>query len=534
MPIFSNSSESRALWITSAAVFFLVIIVAVVVMLRPGSTKSDDVRATADNAAASTPPISSLPSDPEWERLIADAAASDLAHLMRKALAISDPAERERVVAALVTRWINTDIGGFLTFVDEAEVDQDGGEKIWSVLCPALAAILPDLDESASGDPRLREVVRRLIEFYARTDPGQALAWAREWLLGDARESALAVVAGELAQTAPTQAIALLDEVENPARRVDTINGIGAALGANDPDRGVEWASSLENVGERPYAMAGVLAAMAAVVPEKAATASDEFVQRLAEEHEAQLAADREAGISSIPEGSENDPANVELLPPTVNPQLFLLADANMAIAEEWAARDPSRALGWVAAMPENEMKEDVLQSALAGWSQQAPEAAFDYYRSQRVENAAAAETIFETWAVNDPDAAASRVNQLESATERASAISGVVRGWTAREGGVEAATAWVDRLPPGIERDYANALLIDTVSLDAPEVAWQRAQGIQNAGKRQEALRTSFASLVESNPDAAVQALTHTNLPADEVRTLDGMLRAATGRSTN
>lgn len=477
-----------------------------------------------------------------WKKRIDGAPADDFARLIKEAIAISDPALRAKVMTALVGRWVGVDLKGFIAFVDESEVDDDGdGNALWALLAPALAEALPTLPDDVASRVELNEIVRRLIEYSARKDPVQAFAWAKQWLLDDAMESALATIAGEMIQQSPEQAMQVLAEIHSPIRRVDAIGAIAMVYGATHPEEATTWAKTLAVPAERPYAMDAVLAARAETEPEASAKDLIDFRDSM----QAAYTADRDAevammGIPDFKEHKDGEPltdeelTNSELLPSKEDPQLRLLGDATRAIAENWAAAEPAKAMPWIESLPAG-LKGDAIESALAGWASQQPEEAYAYYIKNHASDAAPAAPIFEAWAQAEPRRAAEQAARLTDAAIREQAVSGVVSGWLDSSADQSALEAWVDRLPTARERDRANAQIADAASYDEPAVAWRRATAIHDPLTRREELKTVFANLVDNDPGKARALLAETkSLTSDETNRLNKMLNAVAQKSSN
>ena len=502
-----------------------------------GAGAAAGTAANTGNAGAAASAALSLD---DWKKRIAKAGPADFAALMREVMGIRDTALRAKVASALVAKWVSVDLTGFIAFVDETEVDDDGADALWEVLAPALASALPTLSDEVASREELGEVVRRLIEYSARKNPDQALAWAKQWLLDDALESALATISGEMIKKSPEKALQVLKDIHTSVRRVDAINAIASVYGTTHPKEATAWAKSLEIPAERPYAMDAVLVARSEVEPE---ASSKEFVD-FREKMQAAYAVERNAdmakmGMTDIDEKAHangepltpEEAMDSELLPSREDPQIRLLDDAVKAIAENWAASDPAKALQWSESLPVA-LKDDAVTSALTGWASQNPSAAYDYYMKNHATDVAPAAPIFEAWAEAEPTQAAAQASQMADPALREQAVNGVVSGWLDSSADRSALDAWVDKLPRKQERDMANSQIAEATSYDEPNVAWQRATAIQDLQTRRGALKSAFASLVESDPGQARALLTAaTNLTPDETNRLNRMLNAVTSK---
>lgn len=537
-PVISILSRRRV-WVAGLGILVL----GGYFLLRPdgAETAEKDSRAHAAPSVIDAPSAGQSNKDvADWAARIAAAKVAQFPELMKGALGIADSHVRNQVLAALTKKWLAEDMTGFIAFVDECEVDEEESGAIWNALVPAVTAALSGLPPDVASRPELGEIVRRLIENSARENPTQALAWAKEWLLDDALQSALATIAGEAVKNSPEQALQIFSEIVSPARRVDAINGIGAVYGATHPQEAAEWAQSLAMEAERPYAMNSVLASMAEVDAPAAADKLSAFREKIAKEYAAQREADVAqlglAGVNETEAGSEvEQAANSELLPSLEDPQLGLLDEAAVTIARQWAAEAPDAAMAWAEKLPEGRLKSDVVDSALVGWAETNPDAAFAYYLKTRSKDAAPAVPLFEAWAQSSPQAAAEAAAGIQDPAIRMNAVSGVVSGWLQNSGDRAEIEKWVGQLPSARDRDVANAQIADALSFDEPVAAWQRAVTIQNVQDRREALKSAFASMVESDPSEARRLLSQAqNLTAEETKRLTAMLNAVTAPKTN
>jgi len=480
----------------------------------------------------------------DWNTRIGKATAAEFASLMREVMKISDPALRAKVAAVLVQRWVSVDMKGFIAFVDESEVDDDDADAdtLWAVLAPALANALPNLPEEIATRPELSEVVRRLIEYSARENPDRALAWTKQWLLGDAYESAMATIAGEMIKKSPEKALGVLADIDSAVRRVDAISAIASVYGETHPKEATAWARSLENPAEQPYAMNAVLAARASVDPAAASVDFSDFRQAMETAYSAEREADmKRHGMTDIKEDRNGEPLtpeeamDSENLPSKVDPQMRLLEESAAAIAQNWAATDPGKAMPWAQSLPEGPLRDQAIEGALSGWATEQPQAAYAFYKQNYAANPDPAQDIFESWAGAEPEAAAAEATQLKDPAMREKAVAGVVSGWLDSASDETALDTWVDQLPTSRDRDVANSQIADSDSYDSPKTSWNRAMKIEDQLSRREALKSAFASMVESDPaEARTMLAAAKSLSSDEATRLDKMLRAATSKTSN
>ncbi len=441
------------------------------------------IKPVTSGAAAQSGASGDTTSAADWEALIASAPAKQFAKLMKRALTISDATTRQQIVQALVVRWLDTDQESFLDFMDDLEFSESEGREVWPILVPAFAEALPGVSEKAASTPELDEIVQWIVEYYAEIDPAKALAWSKQWLLGDSLEAGMATIAGEMANRSPAEAMKILESIKSPDSRIDAVENIAGVMGAGDPVAALAWARSLPDEAERAAAVEEVLWSMSESNPEEAAK---------------QLAGAKD--VSDI-EG------------------------VSSSIAEEWAMKDHGKALSWAESLPDGAARTQAVQGALAGWAESDPVAAFNYYQANHGSNLETAEWIFESWAFTSPDQAAAQARAITDPKMREQAVTGVVNGWL-NEGSTRAVSQWVDALPPGRERDKASHVLVDTLSFDEPRPAWDRALAIHEPDIRGQAIQSAFAGLVDKDPSAARSALDQANLTPAERAALAPLLQ--------
>ncbi len=449
-----------------------------------GTNGAKPVTAATPRIAAA--PLTSLPTTLEgWKSEINSAKTDSYPALMDGALRVGDPAMRGQVVELLLVKWLNADRETYLQYLDQLESSDDEGKDAWPVLVPAFVKAVPQLGEQAASSPDLEEAVQWMTDYYAEQDPPAALEWAKKWLLGDAQESAMATIAGQLSKTSLEQAVALADGLKSPQSRTDAMANIGAELAKQDPQKALAWAQSLDNEDDKAAAVEEVMWALSDADP----TAAAQQVKAI------------------------NNPE--------------LLQNIAGSIAESLAAKDPAQAMQWAETIPAGAAQDEAVSGALAGWAKTDPKAALANFQSKHATNLDAAEGIFEEWASNSPEAAAAQAKQIADATVRERAVSGVVNGWLDSGNDSQAVEQWVDQLPEGKDRDVASAAIVDSLSADDPQVAWDRALTIKDAQVRQEAVLSAFSGLAQTDSANAQAAINSPSLSAEDRKLLQPVLDA-------
>jgi hypothetical protein len=420
----------------------------------------------------------------DWTAQITSTNEESYPALMDGVLRVKDEALRSRVTEFLLVKWLNAGPESYLEYLDTLEGADDEGKQAWPVLVPAFVKAVPQVtgENASSGD--LEEAVLWMTDYYAEQNPTAALDWAKQWLLGDAQESALASIAGQLSKGSLDQALSVASALKSPEARADAMANIGSELGKTDPKKALEWAQGLKDPTERSAAVEEVMWSMTDSDPAAAA-------------------------------------AQVKLMN---NPGL--LENIGGSIAESLADKNPKEAVDWAEAIPAGAAQDEAVVGALSGWAKTDPKAALAYLQSKHSKNYDATEGVFEQWATSEPTAAAAEARKLADPAQQEQAVVGVVNGWLSSSG-FDAAEQWVDQLPVGRQRDVASATLVDALSVEDPQPAWDRALVIKDAQVREEAILSAFSGLAQVDADAARSALSAPGLSDAERKLLKPVLDA-------
>jgi hypothetical protein len=512
-----------------ALLLILLVAVTVAVFRSRGTTDR------ADNTPTTGSPTSS-PVD--WTARVAGSNERALREVMLAALEIGDAAERRRVVGEVALAWINRDLRGFIGFLDEI----DGGDlgeagAIWAVLAPALMDRLPDAKTPEELSSYLAEVVQRLVGFYVTVDPRATLAWARQWLLDDTRQFALATVAAHLAQTGdPSAALPLFQELTPGWRRVEAVINIAAAWSRHDPEAALRWLATLPSPHEQARGMNQVILTVAAADPARAArlveSASADFQREYQQRVERELAAlgMNLAETLADPE-SALDAHDGGIIPPTDSPDLEMLREAAGTVAGSLAQSDPSAALAWAGQLTHPQLRAAATTSALLAWAVNDPAATLRHYYQSGANTLLPqlSAPLYQIWAGTAPQSALAQAETLPTPQARALARQGALQGWM-QAAGPQAAAAYTDTLPAGPERDAANKLIVDHLTTADPGAAFDRATRIEAELPRKQALKNAYTHLLATNPQAAAQALALPTLHPTEAATLRKLSKSHEG----
>ncbi len=473
-------------------------------------------------------PLSSEPSVP-----VPSTTTADLAGSVRETLALPPSRNRDQKLAALLSDWLRRNPQGVRAFLDSLGMDDDElGGQFFAV----LPDVLPYLSEQAASSPYLAELVMQMLKASVADDPHQALHWAEAWLPDDSLDQARVIIAGELAKTAPPEALAQLDKIQNPLRRIEALSVIGEGYAENDPKEAIGWAASLPHDAEVVSAMNSVLAVMAVNDPVGAAQAFRTVQSHVAENYHRLVVQDRKRrGLPETPQLDEQgneivQDAGGEDVMPSENPDFNLMADASETIAHVLAGSDPAAALEWANSLP-GILKTDSRRAALSAWAETDAPQAYRYIQASGVNDAETYGALFSAWSESDPQAAGRAALTVENSSLRQQAIAGVVSNWADTAAPADI-TQWIDHLPNEKDRNVANRALAEEASGDRPQEAWGRAVLISNPDERREVLATTFASLVASEPSRAAAALSQaSNLTSREKEELSSLLTGSAAR---
>jgi hypothetical protein len=119
--------------------------------------------------------------------------------------------------------------------------------------------------------------------------------------------------------------------------------------------------------------------------------------------------------------------------------------------------------------------------------------------------------SVLQQWAQRDPLRAVEAVSKLDAPEVEAHAFRQVAFGWSS--GDSLRASQWVDSLPPGPNRDAASAGLAEELATEQPDMAFRWAESIDHVSLRRETLRQVLAAWRNDNPQAAESALRESGL---------------------
>lgn len=512
-----RSSLALALW--AATVVATVVVLFVLFTPSPPTSKDAGPPPSAGVAAG--------PADHDVDAVSAGVGEEkDFQNLVDAALRIRDREERRRVLAGVLTEWLQVDAAGFEKYLMRLEVD--GHLEKLALLADGLADALAGLDDATARSAEVIEPVRRFILHLTREDPEKALEWADRWLEDDVHESTLVQIAGAFARRDPAEGIAIAKTLKGQLRRMQAYAIVGSVWAETDGAAAVEWASTIHLPTERAMALNATLMSWAQYDPASAAARLSSAELSMAQDYYAQYLTDlatmnvTEADLTNAPELYE-EMAAAGTIPPPTSSDVQLLADAARVIASKLALGDPAAGTAWAEALADEFLRLNAVKGALGGWSHDDPAAAAAFVAERYGEYQEMVTAVYETWADAAPPDAAAATRLLDDPTLRASATEAVVEAWAADH--PARAARWVDTLPQAEQTDAIRLAVVTALSESNPEAAWARARAIQDPSMQYRALKTAFSELVIQKPATARDLLAASNLTGRTAERLEELL---------
>lgn len=224
------------------------------------------------------------------------------------------------------------------------------------------------LEDAAPRGAALDEITRELVAL----DPRRTLSALAKLPAGLATEEALSSAAAHWARHDAAGAFGWLREVPDASVRARLLGGMGFELAEVDPRAGLRLATDLFTGEERELLTMGVVAAWSARDPQGAlAWAQEDGDPAVTERRVREVI----AGLA------QTVPAEAATLLERMAPGAQQ-AEAALAVAESWAARDAARAAAWVASLPDLSLRTRVAPVVVTEWSGHAPTAAGAWVRA--------------------------------------------------------------------------------------------------------------------------------------------------------
>jgi hypothetical protein len=229
-------------------------------------------------------------------------------------------------------------------------------------------------------------------------------------------------------------------------------------------------------------------------------------------------------------------------------------------MAQKLGGTQPTELINELMQMPDNVLRQNLLESSFKGWMRYSSAGAGDDWRAGVAALRGVVDSLPESmrplgarklaWATltNDIQEAAALMPQypslgadkdfvlnlaicyngaydigttqawidsLPGEAAQASACEGVVLDWYERDAG--AASQWVDSLPPGARRDAAASALAVQLQKDDPATAFTWASSIADPAQQTKAVKSAVLAWARDDWGAAAEAIGQAALPAEQ-----------------
>jgi hypothetical protein len=376
-------------------------------------------------------------------------------------------------MASVAESWAAQDPAGALAWANSLPVGQAKNDAVKSVVetmseqdPSGAAAYLLQLPGSSNREAILGQVTYN----WARSDPAGLLAWASQNLTGHDYNTVVDNALSHIGATDPTAEVAALAQISDPKVVNAAIPYLARIWAEQDGPAALAWAQALpvDNAQVRSSALSSVLYTWTINDPVSAAA----YVQTL------------------TTDASFGDLANMVL--------------------NSWGRSDPQAALAWVESLPPGSAQTQAMETALAQLANVAPQAALDaagQLTGDAKGNAQA--NIFDTWSAGQPAEAAAALANTNGTFFNGATLNTVTatvaRNWLNQD--PQAATQWINTLPPGAPRDNAVEQIISTVGQSDPASVYNWALSIGDPSARNAQVVKLATKWSSQNPTAAAAA---------------------------
>lgn len=179
----------------------------------------------------------------------------------------------------------------------------------------------------------------------------------------------------------------------------------------------------------------------------------------------------------------------------------------NAALAgtfQAWSKKDAAGLVQWLQSQPKGQSFARILQAAIPGLAENAPEAAYLLLQNMAphlLRNYAY--SIFTSWARTDPVTALSRMMAMPSSRSWGGSVQGIVAEWAQRD--FAAAEAWVNAQPEGGIQAEARRGLLGALAATDPARAAALALAVPDAQERKNSLQSILLPWIQTDLAGAV-----------------------------
>lgn len=363
-----------------------------------------------------------------------------------------------------------------------------------------LEAAMQYFEQSRSAEDK--EILGSAVaDQLARTDPSQALAWARA---NDKRgyPTLEMAVLSRIAQTDPQFAVAEAEGMENAEHRRDLVNSVIAQMARTDPRAALPYLEQITNREHREQAEYQLASTWLREDPDAAVdwilSEGKEARERLLENASwSFMRTDIETAIRLLPKLSDQQQRNWRQ-----QIAQLLVERRSIADAQEFVMRFEGQ-----------DGYETLQASLITGVAQQDPlrakQLADELIDSDARDSAYAA--IIGQRANTNPLEAVSWLQNISEDHQRSMATMMLVRNWSANE--PKGALRWVKSLQTGTMRDDAIMHMAGQWKTPTPEQE-AMVDSISDPEKRGQAIVQQIYSVMRTNPSRAKEMLEEADIP--------------------
>ncbi len=398
--------------------------------------------------------------------------------------------DRDNAEYVLLARWLELDPAAAYGWVQALPAKSDRTslrrEFFHSLGLKDPAMALKFLNESRSDPHRGEDPTSSVFEAWSSFDPTAAVDAAFGLEKKQARDSALGVALGRLAQSDPQAALARVAQFPDPEMRQNQMRNVLRKWAEQDPQAATNHVLNLPAGRERNEAMASVVGGVAVTDGEAAIRLAEQLPPGSARSQTLSQV------ISSI--GYEEPKVAAELvlmLPPGQQ------RNSIYQIISRLAREDRPAALDWAGRLGSAEARDAALSGVVRQWAADDPKAAAQYCVTNSVTNDQAMREAVSNWAQDDS------------------------RG----------ALAWAGALPAGTQRDTALSGAIGVLAANDPRQAASLAATMLTGDSQSNALGIVAARWAVRDPNAAIAWATQLSDPNVRQNTLDSVASTWAGQ---
>ena len=322
----------------------------------------------------------------------------------------TDPVKREGRIEEVASKFAKGDIAAAIGFLEGRSAsklyDEMGRRMIryWAESDPVAAAEW--VEGNAKGAGRIG-AIQTVAVAWANQSMSGAVDWLKGLPKGEEQQAGLLSAAYEAARTEPIEALRLAVELPATQGREDLVKHAVAQWGTTEPQAAAEWANQIGEEELRDRALAAVTTAWGATDPVAAAGWA----------------------VQAIKAGKPQE-------------------DAVVGIVQQWVQKEPEEAAAWVLKFPEGNVRNSAMENLTLLWADQDLEQAGNWV--QGLEASASRDLAMGAYVrklgLMFPEVAVAWAEEITNEGTRNAQLEAVAENWMARD--EAAARAWVAQSP--------------------------------------------------------------------------------------